>query len=273
MIDTHIHLDSVDFANDLMQVLVRGRNVGVESFIIPAASVSTLERAIDISSQNSDVYYAVGIHPCHIDEIFTLDSETTKKKEQTLKALLNGLANKKCKAVGECGLDFYRLESGDIKLMDLQIKALHLQIELAIRHDLPLILHVRDSKGNKQASKEIANILLHYISSGKKLRGVFHCYNACDILLDFSDDFYYGIGGIATFKNANELLSIIPNIPPSRIVLETDAPYLAPVPYRGKRNESCFLTHVVEKLSTILNMSINEIVDITTNNSKRLFGI
>lgn len=275
MIDTHIHLDSVDFSNDIMLVLERARNAGVESFIIPAASIHTLKEARNISALNSDVYYAVGIHPCHIDEIYSncnTNIESTCNM-QTLQMLHDGIESKKCRAIGECGLDFYRLEKSDIKIIDLQMKAFCMQIELAIKHDLPLILHVRDSVDNKQASKEVANILSHYLSQSKKLRGVFHCYNACDILLDFSDNFYYGIGGIVTFKNARELLEIIPKIPISRIVLETDAPYLAPVPHRCKRNESSFLIHIVDKLSNILNIDSNELMGLTTNNAKTLFRI
>lgn len=275
MIDTHIHLDSVDFSNDIMLVLERARNAGVESFIIPAASIHTLKEARNISALNSDVYYAVGIHPCHIDEIYSncnTNIESTCNM-QTLQILHDGIESKKCRAIGECGLDFYRLEKSDIKIIDLQMRAFCMQIELAIKHDLPLILHVRDSVDNKQASKEVANILSHYLSQSKKLRGVFHCYNACDILLDFSDNFYYGIGGIVTFKNARELLEIIPKIPISRIVLETDAPYLAPVPHRGKRNESSFLIHIVDRLSNILNIDSNELIGLTTNNAKTLFRI
>ena len=275
MIDTHIHLDSIDFANDLMLVLERARNAGIESFIIPAASIHTLKEARNIAASNNDVYYAVGIHPCHIDEIYPecntfIESNFNK---QTLQILQNGLESKKCKAVGECGLDFYRLENGDTKIMDLQIKAFCMQIELAIQNDLPLILHVRDSRDNKQASREVANILSSYLKKNQNLRGVFHCYNACDILLDFSSNFYYGIGGIVTFKNANELLEITPQIPISRIVLETDAPYLAPAPHRGKRNESSFLIHIAEKLSNILNIDINGLIKTTTNNAKELFKI
>lgn len=275
MIDTHIHLDSVDFSNDVMPVIERARNAGVESFIIPAASIHTLKEARDISALNSDVYYAVGIHPCHIDEIYSncnTNIESTFNM-QTLQILYDGLESKRCKAIGECGLDFYRLEKSDIKIIDLQMEAFCMQIELAIKHDLPLILHVRDSVDNKQASKEVANILSHYLSKSKKLRGVFHCYNACDILLDFSDNFYYGIGGIVTFKNARELLEIMPKIPISRIVLETDAPYLAPVPHRGKRNESSFLIHIVDRLSNILDIDSNELMGLTTNNAKTLFRI
>lgn len=270
MIDTHIHLDFVDFLNDLALVLDRARKSGVKSFIIPAASINTLKEAKNISTSNSDVYYAVGIHPCHIDEIYSTGNNLESNNIQILQ---DELESKKCVAIGECGLDFYRLEKGDTKTIDLQIKAFCMQIELAIKHDLPLILHVRDSKDNRQASMEVSNILSHYLALHKSFKGVFHCYNACDILLDFSNNFYYGIGGIITFKNANELLEITPKIPLNRIVLETDAPYLAPTPHRGKRNESGFLTYIAEKLGNILNVNIDEIMKLTTNNAKTLFRI
>lgn len=272
MIDTHIHLDSKDFSNDLALVLDRAKKNNVESFIIPAASTHTLNDAQQIANTYDNVYYAVGIHPCHADEMY-LDLANKTPNAHVLETLQEYIKSSKCKAIGECGLDFYHIEKDDTQAIDMQIEVFNMQIEWAIKYDLPLILHVRDSKDDYKASMEVAKILSHYIKTGNKIRGVFHCYNACEVLLDFSEYFYYGIGGIITFKNAHDLLSVTPKIPLSKIVLETDAPYLAPTPHRGKRNESSFLIHVANKLSEILNLTTNEIINLTTNNAKNLFGI
>lgn len=272
MIDTHIHLDSKDFSNDLAQVLERAKNNNVESFVIPAASFHTLKDAQSIANTHDNIYYAVGIHPCHADEMY-LDTTSKTLNNHVLESLQDSINSPKCKAIGECGLDFYHIEKDDTNAIDMQIQVFHTQIEWAIKYNLPLILHVRDSKDSYEASKEVAKILTHYIQKGDKIRGVFHCYNACEELLKFRESFYYGIGGIITFKNAHDLLSVTPKIPLSKIVLETDAPYLAPTPHRGKRNESSFLIHIAEKLSEVLNTTTNEIIRQTTSNAKMLFGI
>lgn len=273
MIDTHIHLEFDDFASDFQFVLSRARDIGVESFLIPAASLHTLKKAKDIANAHEDIYYAVGIHPCHVDEISIHTEEGISFHADALQLLQDSLHTSKCRAIGECGLDFYRLSPKDTKSKDMQIACFHAQIEWAIKHDLPLILHVRDSKEGYDASSEIARILSYYEKRGEKLRGVFHCYNACPLLLDFSHSFYYGIGGIITFKNADSLTQILPQIPLSRLLLETDAPFLAPMPHRGKRNESSFLTHIAEKISTLLALPYSEITALTTANAKMLFRI
>lgn len=272
MIDTHIHLDFKDFSNDLPLVLERAKNNNVESFIIPATSFHTLKDVKRIANTHDNVYYAVGIHPCHADEMY-LDAANKTLDTYILETLQDSIELPKCKAIGECGLDFYHIEKDDTNAIDMQMKVFHMQIELAIKYDLPLILHVRDSKDNYEASKEVSKILTYYIKRGDKISGVFHCYNACEVLLDFTEYFYYGIGGIITFKNAHNLLSATTKIPLSKIVLETDAPYLAPTPHRGKRNESSFLVYIVDKLSEILNITTNEIIKQTTHNAKTLFRI
>lgn len=274
IIDTHIHLDSQDFKHDIEQVISESMQANVEHFIIPAASIQTLQHAITISQTYANVSYASGIHPCHVDEIMAQDIHgNISVLAQPFHQITQSIDSKKCRAIGECGLDFYHIDENDELEVAKQIQCFTMQIELALKHNLPLILHVRDSKNNYNASQKVAQILqqFRYHSLAKNLRGVFHCYNACEILLDFSDMFYYGIGGIITFKNASELVNILPRIPLDRIVLETDAPYLAPMPHRGKRNESKFLGFVVTKISEILNLSEDEICSLTTTNAKRLF--
>ena len=197
--------------------------------------------------------------------------------QDCLRQFENVLSLPKCIAIGECGLDFFRLESKQIATQVLiQVLCLFRQIIFALQNNLPLILHVRDSKEHFSASLCMLKILRfckHRLEPiyNVKLRGVFHCYNANRQLLKMSDSFYYGIGGIITFKNAKELVEILPNIPVNRILLETDAPYLAPLPYRGKRNESKFLTIISEKIGEIICVPSEQLRDITTINAKRLF--
>ena len=145
----------------------------------------------------------------------------------------------------------------------LQEKYFREQIELALQRDLPLILHVRE------ASSDTAKILRDY----PQARGVFHCFNADEILLEFKDRFYYGIGGVLTFKNAKRLLEVLPKIPLERILLETDAPYLTPHPHRGERNEPKYIPLVVQKISELLQIPIQKISEQSDQNAKELFKI
>lgn len=355
IIDTHVHLDFSDFAPDLHRILSDSKLCGVGKFLIPGASLKTLQNAYDLASNHAEIYFAVGIHPCDIDEILPLkdskdsiefkddknskntadsknykdfieskasedsknfiesknrddsiESKDNKDSKDSIESKENKdsiqpnnlthsitesinkdsiklhilelfkpfIESKKCVAVGECGLDFYRLDSLDstqIKAIKAtQIAIFKAQIEIALEYNLPLILHVRDSKENDEATTNIATILQEYYKFDN-LRGVFHCFNANPKLLAFSDRFYYGIGGILTFKNAQNLVEILPKIPENRILLETDAPFLAPIPHRGKRNEPKYLVHVAEKISQILNISQEKVCQITSQNANTLF--
>ena len=170
-------------------------------------------------------------------------------------------------AVGECGLDYYRLPKDEIEREEdkkLQKDIFISQIKLAKEFKKPLIVHIRD------ASYDSKNILKEYCS--KKLGGVLHCFNASEELLSLKDyNFYFGIGGVVTFKHGKKLANVIPKLPIDRIIVETDAPYLTPHPYRGERNEPKMTTLVVEKLAQLLDKSYNDIEKITTSNAKRLF--
>ncbi|RDU73110.1 TatD family deoxyribonuclease [Helicobacter aurati] len=327
MIDTHIHLDSKDFHNDLEQVITESQNAHVSHFLIPGASLETLQKAIDIAANYPKIFLAAGIHPYHTDEmilrikvqnlsyLLSLFTHTNEKdKGVSLECFVDSLLEswaqwielmdshaiiwqqdclrqfermfklESCKAVGECGLDFFRLNVNDLSLEQIALEVLLQflcfckQITFALQNNLPLILHVRDSKQHFAASLCTLKILQFYKDKAKslygtQLRGVFHCYNAHDSLLTMSEYFYYGIGGIITFKNAKEIAEILPSIPLERILLETDAPYLAPTPHRGKRNESKFLPLIVDKISEILAIPANEIQALTTNNAKKLFAL
>lgn len=173
----------------------------------------------------------------------------------------------KCIAIGECGLDYFRLpKDEDEKKLNIkkQKEVFISQIEFAKKVKKPLIIHIRD------ASNDSLEILTQF--NAKEVGGVLHCFNASEHLLPLSNHgFYFGIGGVLTFKNARKLVDILPRIPEDRIIIETDAPYLTPHPHRGKRNEPYYTTLVAQKMSEILNKSLSEIENITSLNAKKLF--
>ncbi len=254
IIDTHCHLDDPRFDEDLDEVIERAKERGVGAFLIPGADPDTLEKAREISYRYPEVFYAAGIHPYDIE-----------KYDEKL--LLGHLKDPKCIAVGECGLDYYRLPEDENEAHEVvagQKRIFSLQIEMAKRVKKPLIVHIRD------ASSDSMQLLLDHGAS--EVGGVLHCYNADEQLLKLAEHgFYYGIGGVLTFKNAKKLPHVLPKIPRDRIVVETDAPYLTPHPFRGKRNEPAYTVYVVEKIADILSISYDEAAALTTQNAERLF--
>ncbi len=256
IVDTHIHLDDPRYDSDLDAVLFRARKEGVKKFIIPGADPKTLEKAVKISEHYEHIYFAVGVHP--------YDLEAYDEAE-----LVRYITHPKCVAVGECGLDYYRLDgSNDEKAAEKeQQKALFCsQISLAKRYAKPLIVHIRDASAD---SKEI----LEY-EHAAEVGGVLHCYNADEQLLSLADHgFYFGIGGVLTFKNARKLVNVLPKIPYHRLLIETDGPYLTPHPHRGERNEPAYTTFVVNKMAELLERSCHDIEKCTANNAAKLFKI
>ena len=256
IIDTHVHLDDSRYDNDLDEVLNRARDGGVQRFIIPGADPKTLDKAVKIAENNSDVYFAVGVHPYDMDSFEKLDFKKY-------------ISHEKCLAVGECGLDYYRLE-GTLEEKETeknkQKEVFIAQIELAKKYKKPLIVHIRD------ASRDSKEMLLKY--NAKEVGGVLHCFNADEELLSLAKNgFYFGIGGVLTFKNAKKLTNILPKIPIDKLLLETDAPYLTPSPFRGKKNEPFYTTFVAQKMSELLEKPLEKIKDITTQNALKLFHI
>ncbi|NOX16231.1 MAG: TatD family hydrolase [Epsilonproteobacteria bacterium] len=207
-----------------------------------------------MSKKNENIYFAVGVHPYNINGY----------DESILREFLS---DKKCIAIGECGLDYFRLpqdEKEKEKEKTRQKEVFAKQIKLAIKFKKPLIIHIRD------ANEDSKQILIQ--NDAGKVGGVLHCYNASKHLLDLSKiGFYFGIGGVLTFKNAKKLVEILPSIPKNRLIIETDSPYLTPHPHRGERNEPFYTTFVALKMSEILGISLQEVEDLTTNNAKTLF--
>ena len=241
------------FKKDVDEVIQRAKEKGVERFVIPGADPKDLPKAVALSEKYDQIYFGAGVHP------YDIQKYDRAYLEEYLK-------HPKCVAVGECGLDYYRLPKDETKesVKRMQKEIFIDQIELAKKYDKPLIVHIRE------ASADAFEILNKY--AGPK-GGVLHCYNASPILLDLQDRFYYGIGGVLTFKNAKKLVQIVPQIPKNRLLLETDAPYLTPHPFRGKRNEPAYTVFVAQKLAELLGCEVDEVCDITTDNAKRVFEI
>ncbi|OQX78016.1 MAG: hydrolase TatD [Epsilonproteobacteria bacterium 4484_65] len=255
IVDTHCHLDDARYNDDLDKVLENAKQQGVEKFIIPGADPKSLERAVEIAEQYDAVYFAVGVHP------YDAQNYDRNYLEKFVK-------HPKCVAIGECGLDYYRLPENqdDIDIeKKLQKEVFIDQILWAKKLKKPLIVHIRES------SADCLELLEKY--AGEE-GGVLHCYNADESLLKLADrNFYYGIGGVLTFKNARKLINVYPKIPQDRLLIETDAPYLTPHPHRGERNEPSFTTFVADKMSELSFVSRLEMEQITTQNSTKLFGI
>ena len=248
IIDTHTHLDNEKFLLDINEVIKRAKENGVKKFIIPAASPKDLPRAIWLSEKYEEIYFAVGVHPVDIDEY----------KDELLTDYIN---HSKCVAVGEIGLDYHWVKEEDKRKK--QIEFFHRQIEIAKEYNKPIIVHIREST---QDSLEV-------LKSHLEIKGVLHCFNASEILLELQDRFYYGIGGVITFKNAKKLINIFPKIPKERVVIETDSPYLTPHPFRGKRNEPMYTIYIRDKIASLWNLDKKEVEEITTKNAMELFNI
>ena len=254
IIDTHTHLDDKRYIDDLDEVIKRANAGGVKGFIIPGADIDDLQRAKEISHKYENIFYAAGVHPYNLEGY----------NEETLRKYLK---DERCIAVGECGLDYFRLpENEDEKsaVKKNQQEIFINQIKLAKEFKKPIIVHIRD------ANDDSRRILEEY--SAGEFGGVLHCYNASKHLLPLGKKgFYFGIGGVLTFKNAKNLVEILPDIPKDKLIIETDSPYLTPTPHRGERNEPYYTTFVAQKMSEILDVSLDKIEELTSRNAKNLF--
>ncbi len=255
IIDTHCHLDDERYNDDLDEVLKHAKESGVEQFIIPGADPESLERAVEIAQKYECVYFAVGVHP--------YDAKNYNKSY--LEKFVN---HPKCIAIGECGLDYFRLPKDESEIFAEKKRQKEVfidQILWAKALKKPLIVHIRESSADSLA------LLEEYAGAEG---GVLHCYNADESLLKLADkNFYYGIGGVITFKNAKKLINVYPKIPKEKLLVETDAPYLTPHPHRGERNEPSFTTFVIDKMCELSSISSKEMAELTTKNSKKLFAI
>ena len=254
IVDTHCHLDDERYRDDIGEVLARAKGEGVERFVIPGADPTTLQRAVELSELYDEVYFAVGVHP--------YDAQNYNRD-----FLEEFVTHPKCVAIGECGLDYFRLPETQEEIAKekaLQRSVFIDQIEWAKELKLPLIVHIRDS------SSDSLELLEQY--AGEE-GGVLHCYNADESLLKLSaQNFYYGIGGVLTFKNAKKLINVYPKIPTDRLIIETDAPYLTPHPHRGKRNEPSYTKIVALKMAELSHLELSTLEATTTTNAQQLFS-
>jgi TatD DNase family protein len=252
LIDTHAHIYLNEFQADRNEMLDRAKAAGVNKVLMPAIDMASHSAMLELEKSHSLCISMMGLHPCSVKENY----------KDELRIVEENLAKRKFIAVGEIGLDFY----WDIKFKEQQYDAFDRQIEWALYYDIPIVIHSRDS-----IDECIKTVKEHQKG---KLRGVFHCFTGtisqAAKIIDIG--FYLGIGGVLTFKNSG-LDKVAREINPDQVVLETDAPYLSPVPFRGKRNESSYLKYTVQKLAEIKEMDIKEIEAITTANAEKLFDL
>jgi len=252
LIDTHTHLYLKEFNADIDEVIQRAEAEGVIKFFLPAIDSTETNAILDLEKKFPGKCMAMmGLHPCSVKENY---KEELDKVSQMLQ-------QRKFAGIGETGLDFY----WDTSFVKEQYESLHIQAGWALKYNLPLILHTRN------AMQETIDVIKSY--NGKGLRGIFHCFggtlqNANDII---DQGFFLGIGGVITYKNSG-LAEIIKDIDLAHIVLETDAPYLTPLPFRGKRNESSYLKYIVQKIAEVKNISVEEVAKQTSLNAENIFS-
>ena len=251
LIDSHCHLYDPVFTGDIDAVLLRARAAGVGRFYLPAIDRDSEPALLNLEERYPDLCFAMqGLHPCSVKA----------DVEDALRHVGQSLAERRFAAVGEIGLDFY----WDRSFEKEQYLAFHRQIEWALYYGLPIVIHSRDS-----IAQTIGVVREHQQGN---LRGIFHCFNEDEesarqiIALGF----FMGIGGTVTYKNS-KLPAVLKNIGLENLVLETDAPYLPPVPFRGKRNESSYIIHVAQKIAEIMETDLEEVARITTANALKIF--
>ena len=250
MIDTHCHLYSNEFYGDIELVMARATAEGIVKFYLPAIDACFTESMNRIEKLFPDKCFAMaGLHPCSVKENF----------EDELNHVETLLQQRPFKGIGETGLDFY----WDKTFVNEQYKALERQIEYALEYKLPLILHTRN------ATQQTIDVVKKYVPRG--LKGIFHCFTGTseEAQKAIELNFLLGVGGVATFKNGG-LEKVLPYIDLKHIVLETDAPYLAPVPYRGKRNEPVYLQIIAEKVADLMQVSVDDVIKQTSLNAQKL---
>ena len=252
LIDTHCHLYVSDFEPDRDIVLKRAEAQGIAQIYLPAIDSSELDNLLALEKAYPGRCIAMmGLHPCSVKENF----------EEELGLVKDQLSKRKFAAVGEIGLDFY----WDLTFVDQQYDAFRRQVSWASDLDLPVVIHSRNSLD------ECIGIIQDFQKGN--LKGIFHCFGgSLDQARQIMDlGFYMGIGGVITYKNAG-LAEVVRDVPLTSLVLETDAPYLTPVPFRGKRNEPDYLKYIVQKLSEVKGVSVEEVASVTTANAQNIFN-
>jgi TatD DNase family protein len=252
LIDSHAHLDMEDFDADRDQVIKRARLGGVARIVTIGIDLASSRKAIEIANKNEFVYATVGYHPHNAKEADVRDLER-------LRALA---AEPKVVAWGEIGLDFFRRHSSP----DLQVKAFERQLDMAFEQNLPVIIHDRDAHAD----------LLRILKSRKRqYQGVIHCFSGnYDLAMALIQmGFHISFPGTVTYKNAVDTQAAASRIPLDRLLVETDCPYLTPVPFRGKRNEPLYVKHTAEKIAQLRQLDFKQLAEVTSANTIRLFSL
>lgn len=253
IIDAHAHLYADEFQGEIEQILVRAKNSGVVAVVLPNIDAASVQPMLNLASSFPKMCFpALGLHPTSVKENYLEELEQLKSVFEKHHFV----------AVGEIGMDFY----WDTTFAAQQAEAFRIQISWAVEKNLPVIIHTRKS------FEEAFKIVTEFKG---KVRGVFHCFSGsmeeAQRIISLGD-FMLGIGGVITYKNA-KLPEVLKDISLEHLVLETDAPYLPPVPFRGQRNESSYITYVAQKLAEAKNMKVEDIMSVTTENARRLFSL
>jgi TatD DNase family protein len=251
LFDSHVHLDDETFASDLEAVLERARAAGVRGFVTIGTSVASSRRATALADQHADVYAAVAIHPHDA-------SRATAEALAEIEVLAH---HPRVVAIGETGLDYFR----DFAPKDAQADAFRAHLRLARRCDLPVIIHNRDAHWD----------VLQILGEEGPSRAIMHCFSgSLDIARRCIDRGYYlAFGGPVTYRNARRALDVAAYVPPDRLLLETDAPYLPPEPHRGRRNESSYLPLIAEATAHARGVAAGTVAELTTMNAREAFGL
>jgi len=250
-IDTHCHLYSEEFSGDRRQMVRRAIEAGVETCYMPNVDVSSIDAMLELENDFPGHCIAMmGLHPCSVKEDF----------EEQIEVVRDWLAVRKFVAIGEVGLDFY----WDLSHTEAQYEAFRRQLQWSLDYQLPVVIHSRESL------RQCIDVVKE--TGAGEIKGIFHCFGgtASEAREIMDMGMYLGIGGVLTFKNSG-LADVIKEVGLAKVVLETDAPYLAPVPFRGKRNEPAYLMYVAETLSKITGKDLTEIASITTGNAYDVF--
>ena len=254
--ETHAHYDDQAFEEDRELLLNSLQEQGVGKVVNIGASLASSKASLALAEQYPFVYAAIGVHP----------DETKELTEENFKELLAMIQQEKVVAVGEIGLDYY----WDSTPRDVQKYWFERQLALALQYDLPVVIHSREA-----AADTLAVMKEWYAKSNGMLSGIIHCFSyGPEIAKEYMKmGFYFGVGGVVTFKNAKKLKEVVQTVPLELLVLETDCPYLAPVPNRGKRNDSSNLQYVVEEIAALKGITAEEVIRVTEDNAKKLYRI
>ncbi|MCR5672034.1 MAG: TatD family hydrolase [Butyrivibrio sp.] len=251
--DTHAHYDDEQFDEDREQLLASMMAGGIGTIVNVGASIATSRSSLELAHTHDFIYAAVGVHPSEVEEL----------DEDKIELLREWSEDSRCVAIGEIGLDYHWPEPG----RELQQKWFVRQLDLARQQRLPVIIHSRD------AAEDTIRIMRE--QHAEEIGGVVHCFSyskeVAKQCLDMG--FYIGMGGVLTFKNGRKLREVLEITPMDRVLIETDCPYLAPEPNRGRRNSSLYLPHVVKEMANIKGISEDEVIDITAKNARRMYNI